>query len=86
MAESLVQQWRRAIVQHRISACAAYDTLKAFYAWPIGAVPGMDTCSRLAIRIDCGKTVEQAAASEYLYRWHLALRSPVFGVPHTLGV
>ncbi len=48
-------------------------------------VPGMDTVIRMAIRIECGRTPEQAAAREYVYRWHLALRSPVFGIPHTIG-
>jgi hypothetical protein len=49
-------------------------------------VPGMDTLYRLALRRFYGRTVEEAAAREYVYRWFLALRSPVFGVPHTLGM
>lgn len=49
-------------------------------------VPGCDTVIRLAWRIECGKTAEQAAAREYVYRWGLALKSPIFGVPHTLGL
>ncbi|MCW4115656.1 hypothetical protein NPA31_011845 [Aurantimonas sp. MSK8Z-1] len=50
-----------------------------------GRVPGMDTLYRLAVRLHCGRSIEEAAAREYLYRWHLALRSPIFGVPHALG-
>lgn len=42
-------------------------------AWPV-------------VRIDCGRSPEEAAAREYLYHWELALRSPIFGVPHTLGL
>lgn len=49
-------------------------------------VPGMDTLYRLALRRYYGRSVEEAAAREYLYRWNLALRSHVFGVPHTLGM
>jgi hypothetical protein len=49
-------------------------------------VPGMDTILRLAWRIECGRSIEEAAAREYLYRWNLALCSPVFGIPHTLGM
>lgn len=49
-------------------------------------VPGMDTLYRLALRRFYGKTIEEAAAREYAYRWFLALRSRTFGVPHTLGM
>lgn len=49
-------------------------------------VPGMDTLYRLALRLSYGRSIEEAAAREYVYRWNLALRSPVFGVPHTLGL
>ncbi len=46
----------------------------------------MDTVYRLALRLYYGRSVQDAAAREYLYRWHLALKSRVFGVPHTLGM
>jgi hypothetical protein len=49
-------------------------------------VPGICTVLRLAVRVDCGRTPEEAAAREYLYRWELALQSPIFGVPHTIGM
>lgn len=49
-------------------------------------VPGMDTALRLAHRLAFGRSVEEAAAREYVYRWNLALRSPIFGVPHTIGM
>lgn len=63
-------------------------------------VPGMGTTERLAIRLHAGKTIEEAAAREYLYRWSLAIkaadqclhtstRNPVvsvFGTPHTIGM
>lgn len=69
---------------------AAHEAMRAFSGmWdermPV-RVPGMDTVIRLAVRISCGKTIEEAAAKEYLYRWSLALRSPIFGVPHTMGM
>jgi hypothetical protein len=40
-------------------------------------VPGMDTPLRLAVRIHRGKTVEEAASKEYLYRWNLFLASMI---------
>ena len=64
-------------------------------------VPGMGTIVRLAIRIEDGASVEQAAAREYLYRWNLAAQMDapglascgdswrgcrVFGAPHLLGM
>lgn len=71
----------------REAAARQADALFASYCAPRPArVPGMDTVLRLAVRIDCGRTIEEAAAREYLYRWSLALRSRVFGAPHTLGL
>lgn len=49
-------------------------------------VPGMDTLTRLAWRIRCGRTPEEAAVREYVYRWKLANRSHVFGAPHIIGM
>lgn len=63
---------------------AALDLLHTWGSFP--RVPGIATVLRLAVRIDCGRSPEEAAAREYLYRWELALRSPIFGVPHTLGM
>ena len=68
----------------RPEAEVALDLLHAWGSYP--RVPGMDTVLRLAVRIDCGRSPEEAAAREYLYRWDLALRSPLFGVPHTIGM
>lgn len=72
---------------HRAEAAQAF----ALYAAHCGGtaparVPGMCTDIRLANRIALGRTVEEAAAREYLYRWNLALRWRGFGVPHTLGL
>ena len=54
---------------------------------PPPRVPGMDTIIRLAWRIECGRTIEEAAAREYVYRWHLASgRALAFGAPHTIGM
>ena len=52
----------------------------------LGRVPGCDTVVRLAHRISCGRSVEEAATREYLYRWSLALKSRVFGAPHVIGL
>lgn len=62
-------------------------------------IPGMDTALRLAYRISLGRTVEESAAHEYLYRWRLALRGwvnqegrgrlasdAVFPAPHAIGL
>ena len=77
----------KAYNQHREAAESAYATFvdHCQRRAPI-RVPGMDTVIRLAWRIECGRSIEEAAAREYLYRWSLALNSPVFGVPHTLGM
>ena len=50
------------------------------------SAPGMATVFRLAFRIYYGRIVEEAAGREYLYRWRLALQSPVFGIPHPIGL
>lgn len=70
-------------------ACALFA---AMLTGPVRKVPGADTATRMAERIGHGKTPEQAAAREYLYRWRLALdarprnAAAVWGVPHTLGM
>jgi len=46
----------------------------------------MDTVSRLAVRLSAGRTIEDAALREYLYRWRLACISATFGAPHMLGL
>jgi hypothetical protein len=95
----MIRDWQAAMPLYGEIAQSAFKELREWCdLWP-GRVPGMDTVSRLALRIYYGKTVEQAIASEYLYRWNLAVkpfdqceggaRNPavsVFGVPHTLGM
>ena len=56
----------------------AAPTCRASPAWtPSFASP---------VRIDQGRTIDEAAAREYLYRWNLALISPLaFGAPGLLG-
>lgn len=63
-------------------------------------IPGASTVIRLANYIAHGRTIEEAAGREYLYRWNLAIKAPdqcighsvrnpcvsVFGTPHTLGM
>lgn len=64
----------------------AHDLYQSFVVGPQVARVGMHASHAIAHRLGCGLSVEQSAAREYLYRWNLALRSPVFGVPHTLGL
>lgn len=86
---------------HKAEARVAFALLNSYYAWPIPRVPGMDTVIRLSWRIKNGASVEEAAAKEYVYRWHLAvlpadqavgdfnvINPPVsiFGTPHTIGM
>jgi hypothetical protein len=35
----------------------------------------MDTAIRLAWSIACGRSIEEAAAREYVYRWQLAIKA-----------
>jgi hypothetical protein len=91
MTESTIQALRRAWPVHQGEAEEALAMFRTYTASLLPRVPGMDTVLRLALRLYYGATIEQAAAREYLYRWHLALiPSPscagVFGVPHTLGM
>ena len=83
---SLVRDFREAWARHEHDARAAYPRFRAMLAWPLPARPGMDTHASLALRMFYGKTADEAVAREYLYRWGLALSSPIFGVPHTLGM
>lgn len=85
MASSTVQLWREAWPLHEAAAMEAFRLFQSWCTTPLCRVPGMGTPDRLAIRIHLGRSVEEAAAREYCYRWRLALQSPVFGVPHLLG-
>lgn len=80
-------QLRAAFFKHRHEAQRAQEILDDFCGGRIlQRVPGMDTIARLAWRIECGHNAESAAGKEYFYRWNLALRSRIFGVPHTIGM
>ena len=72
-----LHQHIHAYQMHKLAAHEAYD---AFVGLCGGVapprVPGCDTVIRLAIRIHGGRTVEEAAAREYLYRWGLAIKAP----------
>lgn len=71
---SMIRDLRIAWPLHKEQALAAFALFKSYCAIPLPAVPGMDTPSRLALRIFYkGCTVEECAAREYLYRWHLAI-------------
>lgn len=83
---TLVDQYRAAWETHGAQARDTYELFVSYCGKAPCAVPGMDTRWRLAVRLSTGRSTEQAAAREYLYRWELALRSPIFGVPHLLGV
>ena len=70
--------------QHRDEAYQALELLRSWGYFP--RAPGCSTDIRLGHRIALGRTIEEAAAREYCYRWKLALRSRTFGIPHTLGM
>ncbi|MGJ4953103.1 hypothetical protein [Bradyrhizobium sp. HKCCYLS20291] len=97
----ILKEAREAFDAHNLSAEVAYSIYRRYCAGsPPARVPGMDTVIRLAVRIAHGKTVEQAAAQEYLYRWRLAIMAPdqcigssrrnpcvsIFGTPHLIGM
>ena len=87
MTLSLYQQARSAMAKHGAEAGDAYNVFVRYCGGVAPPrVPGMSTDVRLAIRIENGKTIEESAAREYVYRWSLALQSPVFGVPHPIGL
>lgn len=68
---------RNAEDAHNLSAQFAFETFRGYCNGRLPPrVPGMDTFTRLAIRIANGKTAEEAAAAEYVYRWHLAIKAP----------
>jgi hypothetical protein len=97
---TLLIEIREAMAAHGVDAEKAFALYKAHCNGNVPPrVPGIDTVSRLAVRIHAGRTIEEAAAREYLYRWELAIkpfdqcggdsRNPacsIFGTPHTLGM
>lgn len=74
-----------AMRDHHHDAQRADSMWRSWCACRMPRVPGCDTVCRLAVRLWVGRSVENAAAQEYIYRWSLALQSPTFGVPHPLG-
>ncbi len=89
----------QAFERNKVAAQEAYALFSEYYP-DAPRVPGCSTVIRLAWRIDCGRSVQEAAAAEYLYRWNLAVkpfdqcdsdcvRNPacsIFGAPHTIGM
>lgn len=81
---------------HRVDAEKALALFRSYCDFPIPRVPGMDTAIRLAWRIANGRTVEEAAAREYAYRFKLAIKAgdqiggvsdaSVFGAPCLFGM
>lgn len=97
----LPELMREAWFAQKTAAQAAFDLFDSYCSDGMRRkVPGMGTTERLAVRLHLGKTVEEAAAAEYLYRWRLAIKAPdqclvdtarnpvcsVFGTPHTIGL
>lgn len=82
-----MNQYVAAYRQHRDAAHAALARFRALCDYPVPAVAGMPTPVRLAWRIECGRTVEEAAYREWLYRLNLSIdgRHRVFGAPQLLG-
>lgn len=101
MTKTIYQEARAAYGIHKDQAVKAWDLYCAHCeGHPPPRVPGMDTIIRLAVRISHGKTIEEAAAAEYIYRWSLAIKAPgqcigaatrapcisIFGTPHLIGM
>ena len=99
----ILKQAIAAYAMYKLAAHTAFDLYIAHCEHnPPARVPGCDTVARLAHRISCGRTIEEAAAREYLYRWRLAILAPdqcmlphnstmdpcvsIFGTPHTIGM
>jgi hypothetical protein len=104
MASPLIEAWRTA-ENDPATAQAARASYALFASWCSAKpprIPGMGTVDRIAMRIHAGKTVEEAATREYLYRWNLAILPPdqcidpsarrldlccsSFGTPHPIGL
>lgn len=80
-----MNKYMRIYLQRRDEAHKAFDLFEKLCGVRMYSVPGMATPVRLAWRIECGRSTQEAAAKEYIYRWNLALKSPIFGVPHSIG-
>lgn len=77
---------RDAMAERGGDAECAYDLLCDVVGGQLPGVNGCPTVERIAVRLWCGCSINDAVAREYLYRWSLALQSPGFGVPHALGL
>lgn len=72
-----MNRYAKAYQTHKAAAHAAWLIYVDYCEGnPPPRVPGMDTVIRLAWRIECGRSVVEAAAKEYVYRWHLAIKAP----------
>ena len=60
---------------HKADATKAFELFRAYCSEALPHVPGMSTVIRLAVRIASGRTIGEAAAREYVYRWHLAIKA-----------
>jgi hypothetical protein len=68
---------RDALVLYEIETAQAYNLFKSYCGGVVMAnVPGRNTYTMLALRLLNGQNVEGAASDEYLYRWHLAIKTP----------
>jgi hypothetical protein len=76
MTQTATQMLRAAWPLHKDDAVKAFDMFESWNAARMRGVPGIGTVERLAVRLYLGKTVEQAAAAEYVYRWYLAIKAP----------
>ena len=82
----IYQDAAKAYHDHCTEAEKAWNLFREICDYPVPRVPGMDTIIRLAWRIECGKTIEEAAWREWFYRMSLATdRWRVFGSPALLG-
>ena len=81
-----LNRYALAYLKHSAAAETALALFRSMCEQPMPRVPGVDTVIRLAWRIECGRSPEDAAVKEYLYRWNLALKSwRSFGSPDILG-
>jgi len=81
-----MHQYIAAYQKWKPEAEIAMDRFEDMTGHQLPRVPGCDTVIRLAWRMECGRTLQESVAREYIYRWSLALQSPIFGVPHALGM
>lgn len=70
-----MDRFEQAYAKHKDAAAESYKLFASMCEHKQYRIPGMSTVIRLAWRIECGHTVESAAAREYCYRWHLAVRA-----------